>query len=235
MARIKFSDDGQDHTDTQQDERLKQAALDAKAVVEEEDDSDSDAAPEEEGFQDSRDTVVKQQRQKQALISQQRAEERKGRRERDEQLKKQKSQSTKRQSEKDDEQEDNEKDTTAQAELLDASLLEEMETSDLVLPNQQKNKKIKFDGQGLIPGSDRASTGPTKSKKKKETLKEARERLELKSKSLSGKVVKKGPVTVSVLKKNSKSLMPPKSQVIDQLRDRWYQESQKVVERRARR
>lgn len=209
--------------------------------ADEEDDDDSDAAPEEEGFEDSKKSVVQQQRQQKALIEQQRADERKDRRDRDEQLKKQKSEAVKRQEEERKLQKrqspESAKDESIKpaSQLLDTSLLEEMETSDLVLPNQ-KNKKIRFDSDGKPLEAESIKKGSNSTKGvKKETLKEARQRLELKSRAHTGKVVKKGPVTVSVLKKNSKSMMPPKSQVIDQLRDKWYQESQKVVERRARR
>lgn len=240
MARIKFSDDGEaittkankSQSQEQNDEQLSKVAA-AEPILSEEEEEDSDAAPEEEGFQDSRQSVVKKQRQQEALIAKQRADVKKERRERDEQLKTQKAESVKRQerTKKEDSTEDDES-TKPSASLLDTSLLEEMESSELILPNHKKNKKIKFDENGKSDGSN--SSGITKNKKK-ESVKDAKNRLEIKSRSTSSKVVKKGPVTVSVLKKNSKSLMPPKSQVIDQMRDKWYQESQKVVERRARR
>ncbi|VVT44134.1 uncharacterized protein SAPINGB_P000315 [Magnusiomyces paraingens] len=196
----------------------------------EEEDSD-DEAPEEEGFSQAKNTLSRKQREQQELIIKQRLEEREQRRERDEQLRKQKEESKIRQSAKEAahieklkaQEKQKEEEIKAETALLDASLLAEIDEQALVLP---RGKKTTFNA---------ATKSSSLKKNNKESFKETTSKLASKTRESTIKVVKKGPVNVAVLKKNRKSMMPPKAQIVDEMRNKWYTESQKTVERRVRR
>lgn len=201
-------------------------AQDTKTEENDEDDSDDDA-PEEEGFADARQTVKKQQLSAQELLRQQRAEEREQRRERDETLKRQKEASQVRQTAKEQAREEKaaaeetKEEGSGKPVLLDASLLEQLDSQALVLP-------------GAPRVGTKTTFGKITKKNKKKTLHDVESRLAAQTRAETVTVVNKGPVTVAVLRKNSskRSMMPPKARVVDEMRARWLRESEAVVERR---
>lgn len=212
---------------------------DEEHAEEEEEDSD-DEAPEEEGFKDSKSELLKKKQQEKESLKALEAEEKELRRKNDEILKKQREEAAKRKKKAEEEeqkkkaaQEEEEHDPEQESlalkqqqyqrgVLLDTSLLEQMDKQKLRLPGQQDSdsKKKSFPAQvaSLVKGT--------------KSLKQLGKKLAMKNNPNASKVVKKGPVRVSVLKRSKKSMMPPKSQIIEDVKSKWYKESQRVFERR---
>lgn len=235
-----------DDNDSDGEEESKSMSEDDKYEKEDQIDGDEeeesdDEAPEEEGFKDSKSELLKKKQQEKESLKALEAQEKELRRKNDELLKKQREEAAKRKkkaeeeeqkkkaAQKEQEEKDSEQESLAlkqqqyqRGALLDTSLLEQMDKQKLRLPGQHDadSKKKTFPAQvaSLVKGT--------------KSLKQLGKKLAMRNSPNVSKVVKKGPVRVSVLKKSKKSMMPPKSQIIDDVKSKWYKESQRVIERR---